>query len=89
MVLEWIKKESDVKRTQICEIMGLFGILIQKEHDEKKKTFAKNEPDAWYFVIPGTYPSKRKMSTILPSLKADDETTLLIIGQFHYCQTSI
>ena len=45
MVLEWIKKESDVKRTQICEIMGLFGILIQKEHDEKKKTFAKNEPD--------------------------------------------
>ena len=25
--------------------MGLFGILIQKEHDEKKKTFAKNEPD--------------------------------------------
>ena len=37
MVLEWIKKEFDVKRTQICEIMGLFGILIQKEHDEKKR----------------------------------------------------
>ena len=46
MVPEWIKKESDVKRTQICEIMGLFGILIQKEHDEKKKTFAKNGPDS-------------------------------------------